>query len=52
MATTFVELLEWLKQLDEVYLLEILEISAEDLIAAFMDKIEDKQDLLKREIEL
>ena len=51
MAHTFNELLEWLLHQDEVYLLEVLEISTEDLVRAFLDKIESKQDWLKREIE-
>jgi len=52
MAHTFNELLEWLKQQDEVYLLEILNINSDELVRAFLDKIEEKQDVLKREIEL
>ena len=51
MAHTFNELLDWLSRQDEVYLLEILDISSEDLVRAFLDKIEDKQDTLKRDIE-
>lgn len=39
----FVELVEKLKTLDEVTLLEILEISAEDLVDRFVDKIEIKE---------
>ena len=51
MAHTFYELLDWLSKQDEVYLLEILDISSEDLVRAFLDKIEEKQDMLKRDIE-
>ena len=51
MAHTFNELLDWLLKQDEVYLLEILDISSEDLVRAFLDKIEEKQDTLKRDIE-
>jgi hypothetical protein len=51
MAHTFNELLDWLSRQDEVYLLEILDISSEDLVRAFLDKIEEKQDMLKRDIE-
>jgi len=51
MAHTFNELLDWLSRQDEVYLLEILDISSEDLVRAFLDKIEEKQDMLKQDIE-
>ena len=51
MAHTFPELLSWLRNLDEITLMEILEINTEDLIYAFMDKIEMKQDQLKEDIE-
>lgn len=36
-------LLEKLKQLDEVIIMELLEISTEDLIDAFVDRIVDNQ---------
>lgn len=36
------ELIEKLKQTDEVTLLELLEIHSDELIDAFMEKIEDK----------
>jgi hypothetical protein len=36
-------LLEKLKQLDEVTILELLDINAEDLIDAFCDRILDNQ---------
>lgn len=51
MASTFPELLEWLKNYDEITLMELLEINTEDLIEAFKDRIELKQDRLKLEIE-
>ena len=35
------ELLEKLRELDEVSLLELLEITSEELVDRFMDKIED-----------
>ena len=35
------ELLEKLRKLDEVSLLELLEITSEELVDRFMDKIED-----------
>jgi hypothetical protein len=44
------ELLEKLKELDEISLLELLEISSEDLIERFFDKIELKLDTLEEEL--
>lgn len=46
---TITELQEKLKQIDEVSLLEVLEIDAEDLVARFVDKIEAKYDELIEE---
>lgn len=43
---TLNEMKEKLKSLDEVMLLELLEISAEDLIENFSDRIEDKLETL------
>ena len=40
------ELLETLRHLDEVYLLELLEINSDDLVDRFLDKIEEKEDVL------
>jgi hypothetical protein len=40
------ELLEYLRTLDEVTLVEILEISSKDLVDSFLDKIEDNQEKL------
>lgn len=42
------EILDRLKQEDEVTLLELLEITAEDLIDAFLEKIEDNEARLYR----
>jgi len=39
-----VELLEVLKQLDEVALLELLELNSEDIIDAFYDRVYDNID--------
>jgi hypothetical protein len=44
MSLTFEDVKEKLKKLDEVTLLEILEISSEEIVERFGDKIEDKQD--------
>jgi hypothetical protein len=46
---TLNDLCEKLKQIDEVSLMEILEISSEDIILKFIDKIEDKYDYLVNE---
>lgn len=52
MATTFPELVEWLKTLDEVTLLELLDISSEELLERFEDKIEENYNRLLGEREL
>lgn len=49
MTTTNQELLDLLKQEDEVLLLELLEISSEDLVNRFEDFIEIKYDKLIEE---
>ena len=46
---TLEELKERMSMEDEVTLLETLNISAEDLVNAFSDKIEDKYDKLIKE---
>lgn len=46
MTLTLPELIERLKELDEVTLLELLGITSESLIDRFSDVIEDKQDTL------
>lgn len=47
---TFHELKELLKELDEVSLLELLEVTSEMLVEAFSDIIEDKQEKLTKEL--
>lgn len=42
------ELTEKLKLLDEVTLLEVLELTSEDIIDAFMDRIEDNYNRVMR----
>ena len=44
---TLPELAEKLKQVEETELLEVLEISSEDLVERFMDKIEDNFERLQ-----
>jgi hypothetical protein len=47
MYLTFNELLERLRQLDEITLVEELGLTSEDLVDRFSDIIEVKQDKLK-----
>ncbi len=51
MALTLREILERLKQLDEVQLCDILEISSEDIVERFLDIIEEKIDKLELEVD-
>ncbi len=48
---TLRDVIEHLKRIDEVSLLEVLEISSEELCERFVDKIEDKYDTLAEEFE-
>lgn len=50
MNLTFEEVCERLKKLDEVTLLEVLDISSEDLVERFKDLIEDKLDDFEEEL--
>ena len=45
---TLEELKERLAGLDEITLMEILDIHSDELVEAFIDKIEEEQDKLKR----
>jgi hypothetical protein len=49
---TFKDLCDKLKQLHEIDLLEVLEISSEDLVHRFEDFIEQKRDYLEDELEV
>ncbi len=51
MTTTFVELKDKLKRLDEISLMELLGLTAEDLVERFDDIIEEKYDTLLQSIE-
>lgn len=51
MALTIHDLKDRLKQINEVDLLELLDISSEDLVERFIDLIEDNFDKLEREVE-
>lgn len=50
--TSYSELIETLKRLDEVTLLELLEISSEDLVERFPELIEEKRGYIQKELEL
>jgi len=45
------ELLEKLKQLDEVLLLELLDLKSEELVDAFLDKIAEREAYIRHETE-
>ena len=51
MPLTIPEIKERLKQLPELDLLELLEITSEELVERFSDLIEDKADTLEKEVE-
>lgn len=48
---TLADLTNHLKRIDEISLLEILEISSEDLVERFTDFIEDRYDKLAEDFE-
>jgi hypothetical protein len=51
MPLTIPEISERLKRIDEISLLEILNISSEELVDRFQDLIEEKADELEQELE-
>ena len=51
MALTIHDLKDRLKQINEIDLFELLEISSEDLVERFIDLIEDNFDKLEKEVE-
>ena len=51
MSKTLREVIEWLKTMDEITLLERLDISSEELAERFIDKIENDFDDLEQEME-
>lgn len=46
-----IELIQELKHLDEVTLLELLEINSEDLVDAFLDKIDERIEYIYKELQ-
>tara|TARA_R110002153_G_scaffold136903_1_gene286892 strand:- start:1024 stop:1188 length:165 start_codon:yes stop_codon:yes gene_type:complete len=51
MALTFEEICERLSRIDEVTLLEVLDISSNEIVAKFKDNIEDRLDTLEEDLE-
>ena len=51
MILTLPEICERLKQLDEVTLLELLEITSADLVDKFADVIEERADQLQQQVD-
>lgn len=52
MPYTTMELLDKLKQIPEIDILELLDITTEDLISAFRDKIEEREDYVRTQLGL
>lgn len=50
MSLTFADMLERLRHIDEVSLLEVLNISAEDIVERFEDRIRDRFDQLEEDL--
>lgn len=48
---TLEDIKDKLKQLDEVTLMEVLEITSEDLVERFADRIEQKEDTLENDFD-
>ena len=51
MSLTFADMLARLKHIDETSLLETLNISAEDIVERFEDRIMERWDQLEEELE-
>ncbi len=49
---TFTDLCKRLRNLDEITLMEVLEISSEDLVERFEDFIAEKRDILEEDLAL
>lgn len=48
--TVDVELLEQLRELDETFLLELLDLKSGDLVDAFIEKINDRETYIRKEL--
>ena len=51
MALTFKDVCDKLEKLDEITLLEVLDISSEEIIAKFQDKIDDNFEELLEDLD-
>ncbi len=51
MALTFKDICDKLEKLDEITLLEVLDISSEDIVAKFQDKIDDNFEELAEDLD-
>lgn len=51
MPLTLPDIYNRLKEIDEITLLEVLEITSEDLVERFQDKIDEQADRLEKELE-
>jgi hypothetical protein len=49
MAMTLPEIMEHMKDIDEITLIEVLRITSEDIVEQFKDRIEDDYDKFNRE---
>lgn len=50
MPLTLTDVMSKIKQLDEITVLEVLEITSEELVERFVDKIEERYEDLEREL--
>lgn len=50
MPLTLTDLMSKLKHLDEITLLEVLDITSEEIIERFIDKVEQRYDFLEKEL--
>lgn len=48
---TLADIINHLRRIDEISLLEVLDISSEDLVDRFGDKIEERYDILREDFE-
>ena len=48
---TLTDLLDKLKKIDEISLMEVLDISSEDLVDRFVDKVEERYESLLEEFD-
>jgi hypothetical protein len=47
----FIELLERLREVDEVLLVELLELTSTDIVDAFLDRITEYEDRIRRALD-